>query len=761
MSGCRMPAKTLAVICLGLSVIAAASCSRDVEQAKREFVERGDRYMSDKNYDAAIIEYRNAVQQDPRFGDAYRKLATAYSNRGDGIEALGAAVQAAELLPDNEDAQLEAGAFLLFSGQFEKARTHAQKILAKNTKNIRARVLLGNATAGLKDTDAAIREFEDAIRLDPQQSEIYAGLAVLKASAGEREEAEKIFKQAIELDPKASNSRLALARFYWSTERLADTEKTLLDAHKTLPGNSQVNLTLAFFLQATKRAKEAEPYFRAAVAADSDPRVRLLLADYLIGQNRLDDAAGQLEPLAADRQVGRTATTRLAMIAQARGRGDEAIRMIDGALAQQPNDPRTLAAKSELLRQQNQLGEAAKVADQAVTANPRSAEAQLAKARVLRAQGSFDKAEAALKQALQLNPRAGAPRVELARLRVRTGAADAVAAATDAAEANPSSVEAKIILVRALLQRRELAKAQATLDEVMRTSPDVAAVHTQMGVLSAMRNDVAGARQAFTRALELDPGQFEAIAGLTSVDLAAGRKQEALARIDALTARVPKNVNALIVGAQAHAAASSFTRAEQLARAAIDVDPSSIAGYSLLGRIFLAQKRLDAARDQFQRLADTQERPVGPLTVVGTIDMMQNRTADAQRVFERVMKIDPEAGVAANNLAWLYLEHGGSVDIALNLAMVATAQLPNAPEVQDTLGWAYFKKGRLVEAIRALRRAAELEPKNATTVYHLALAHEKNGDRREARDAMTRYLEIDPSSARSDEIRRRLQALGV
>ena len=74
--------------------------------------------------------------------------------------------------------------------------------------------------------------------------------------------------------------------------------------------------------------------------------------------------------------------------------------------------------------------------------------------------------------------------------------------------------------------------------------------------------------------------------------------------------------------------------------------------------------------------------------------MLQNRTADAQQTFERVMQLDPKAGVAANNLAWIYLENGGSLDLALHLAEVAKAAMPNAAEVNDTLGWAYYREGQ-------------------------------------------------------------------
>src|SRR4029453_14115719 len=96
------------------------------------------------------------------------------------------------------------------------------------------------------------------------------------------------------------------------------------------------------------------------------------------------------------------------------------------------------------------------------------------------------------------------------------------------------------------------------------------------------------------------------------------------------------------------------------------------------------------------------------LTLVGTIDMLQNRNADAQKSFERVLAIDPKAGVAANNLAWLYLENGGTIDLALPPAEVAQTAPPNAAEVHDTLGWAHYKKDSMPSAITAFRRSVEL-----------------------------------------------------
>jgi Flp pilus assembly protein TadD len=87
--------------------------------------------------------------------------------------------------------------------------------------------------------------------------------------------------------------------------------------------------------------------------------------------------------------------------------------------------------------------------------------------------------------------------------------------------------------------------------------------------------------------------------------------------------------------------------------------------------------------------------------------------------------------------------------------------MPDRPEVNDTLGWVYYKKDQLPLAITALQHSVELDPKNADASYHLALAYEKSGNRAEARRMLEEYLKLDPASERSADAKRRLQALGV
>ena len=150
---------------------------------------------------------------------------------------------------------------------------------------------------------------------------------------------------------------------------------------------------------------------------------------------------------------------------------------------------------------------------------------------------------------------------------------------------------------------------------------------------------------------------------------------------------------------------------------------------------------------------------VGAQTVVGMILQMQNKQAEAQASYEKVLSMDSRAAVAANNLAWLYAEGGGNLDVALELAQTAKSQLANSPEVSDTLGWVYYKKGLPSLAVPVFRESVDRSPKNAVYQYHLGLAYAKSGNDEEARKALEQALVLDPKFDGSADAQRVLAGL--
>ena len=66
--------------------------------------------------------------------------------------------------------------------------------------------------------------------------------------------------------------------------------------------------------------------------------------------------------------------------------------------------------------------------------------------------------------------------------------------------------------------------------------------------------------------------------------------------------------------------------------------------------------------------------------------------------------------MAANNLAYIYAEEGGNLDIALNLAQTAKQVAPDNPNFTDTLGFVLLKKGLASAAIPEFQAAVNKSP---------------------------------------------------
>jgi Tfp pilus assembly protein PilF len=215
-----------------------------------------------------------------------------------------------------------------------------------------------------------------------------------------------------------------------------------------------------------------------------------------------------------------------------------------------------------------------------------------------------------------------------------------------------------------------------------------------------------------------------------------------------------------LIAARAEAGAKDFPAAERSLRRAVQIDPSLLTGYVMLGQLYYSQGRLDDARREFETLAERQAKPVAALTMLGIIAQAQNNPELARKSFERVIDIDPRAPVAANNLAWMYAERGERLDVALELAKAAADALPKMAEVRDTLGWVYYKRQTSDQAIAALQESVRLDPRNPTYHYHLGLAYVQDGNVARARESLERALSLPRFSAEADA-RRALAGLAA
>ena len=751
--------KLLSLCCL---LAASAACHKTTAG---EHVQRGTKFAADKKDPEAIVEFRLAEQADPRLGEARLKLADAYLRVGDAKNALGEYVRAADLLPQNVEAQVKAGRILLVARAFDEAKRPAPTAPSQSTPRTWTGLLRGNALAGLKDLDGAITEYEDAIALDPTKNVASSNLGMIQFAQGKREEAEETFRKAVASSPQSVTARLALANFLWASGRQPESEQAMKDALALDPKNIVANRALGLFYMATGRAAQAEPYFLSIANVSNSTVATLALADYYIAVKRYDDARRTLHDLTIHPDTFATATVRLASIHALEGDRAQAQARLREVLDKQPKDAPALLLSARLFFVDGKREEALTEA-QAIIANdpasPMATQAYQLAGQIHTANDRVEDAIAAYEQVLKRAPRPLAADLALARLQQLQG--DASKAATYAQEAlsiDPGNPDAQTLLIRSHVAAGEIDKAKRELEPLQRAFPNSPTVADLVAFVQLAEKHLDAALGSYAKALQLAPGDLEALEGSARIELAAGRKKDATARIESQLARAKPSVELLILAARTYTSAGDLEKAEASLQKAIEADPNRLQAYDLLGQLYVKQDRLKEAGEAFNRAIEHDPKSVAANTFLAILYERQGHAADAEDQYQRVLTLDPHAAVAANNLAWIYVAGNRQLDEALQLAKDAYQALPDDPNVNDTLGWVYYRKNMMDEAIPYLETSARRVPSDATYQFHLGLACVKSGNWDKARRALKQALALKPDFEGAAEAQKALGMIGA
>jgi putative PEP-CTERM system TPR-repeat lipoprotein len=728
-------------------VVFSTACSRGRPDPAAH-IAAGDRYLAEEKFGEAVVEYRNAVGADDRSGEARFKLAEAYARVGDGQNAYREYIRAADLLPDDVQAQVKAGTFLAMSGQFEDAKTRAQRALALEPANVEAQILLGNVLAGMKDLDGAISQIEEAIQIDPARGLSYTNLGVIRQAQGDRDAARAAFERAVEVDPKSAIARLSLANFQLQGGEVEGAEASLKAALALEPAHEGGNRALAMLYLASNRAPEAEPYLKTVAETAKTPAAKFGLADYYLFTNRVADARATLQPLADEDATSAEARARLAQIDYAAGERAAAHAAIEGVLSRSPNYAPAMLISARWLHAEGKREEAQARAQAAVKAAPDSPAGHYLLGMIQADARDVPSAISSFNEVLRLNPRVAAAQMHLSRLQLSQGATQsAVQFAESALQNAPADAMARLTLAGALLAQRDYARADPMVAALLKEYPQAPPVQALEGMRHLSRKNLPQARAAFDRALQGDPGNFVALSGLTSIDVAERKVPSALARVEGRLAAAPNEVPVLLLAANVYVTANEPAKAEKALRRAVELAPADSTAYGMLGQLYIAQRRINEAQAEFDIIVSRNPKNVGARTIAAMLAHTKNDIEDAKRRYREVLEVEPTAAVAANNLAWIYAEEGTDLDEALRLAQMAAAQVPDRAEIHDTVGWVYYRKELPSLAIAPFERSVAQQPDNPTYHYHLALAHAKSGNTVQARLAAQAALRVKPDYA--------------
>ena len=106
------------------------------------------------------MEFKNAIQIDPKYVDAYEKLGETNLKIGDARGAFEAFSTVAELEPENTTAQLKMATFLMLGKNFEGAHKKLDMVLDREPTNVDALLM----RAGLLGQEGNLAESESVFK---------------------------------------------------------------------------------------------------------------------------------------------------------------------------------------------------------------------------------------------------------------------------------------------------------------------------------------------------------------------------------------------------------------------------------------------------------------------------------------------------------------------------------------------------------------------------------------------------------------------
>ena len=740
------------------------ACSRDPNVRKQKYLESGQRYFEKEKFEEAAIEFRNAIGVDPRYADAHYQLAMTYLKTRQWPRANQELVRTIELQPANYPARIEMAKLLIAAGDLQQAQEQTDVLLRDRSNDGKSHFVAADLLAAQNRPTAALQEIQKAIALDPDDSDFYLDLALMQLKNGQSEAAETNFKKAIETNPKVIDSRLMLANFYQMRSRFADAEQQLRSAIEIDPQNPELRAAVARLYVAQGRNIEAEEYLRQAKRDfPNNSEGYRLLGDFYFSGGEFDKAASEYANLYQEHAKDLVVKKNYVQLLVLTNRLDEARRLNDEVLKQNPSDNDALLYSGQIQNRSGHVSEALNVLQQLTKNDPNNALAHYQLGVAFQQSGDEDSAGREWREAVRLRPDLDDAQRSLALLAMRKNDMTTLyETATKMINLEPKSSEGYALRAVSEINRKQFDAADADVHKAIEVAPQSQFGYVQLGNLEFVQKQYVDAAEAYQDALDRDPGSTDALRGLMNTYIAQKQLDRALAVAEAQISKVPNDGafydllgTALFYNKHdLPAAEAAFKRSAELDRKKPDV-------LIMLGQVQGAEGRTDQAIDTYRQALQAYPREVSFYLLLGEVYQSKQDWSNAGDLYQKALALTPENPLASGKLAYTILHCGQNLDVALSLAQTARRGLPTSPAIADTLGWIYYKKGAYPSAINSLQDALKLlreskSPDDAETHFHLGMAYAKNGQSALARQQLELVLKISPNSADAADARKQL-----
>jgi len=725
----------LRIVVLPLAVSLLVGCHTDPNVRKMKYLASGDRYSAQGKYRDAAIQYQNSLKADKNFPAAHYALAKAYVHMGDLGAAYRELARTVQLQPTNYQARIDLGNLLMAGGKTDDAEKQAKAALAGEPNNADVHALLSAIALKRGERERAMTEIQRSIELAPNRSAFYDDLALLQAhDPSQSAAAESNLKKAVVLNPKSVDPKLLLGAYYMDNNLMAEAEQVSREAIATDPKSLAARTNLAKVYLRENNASQAEQVLRqASQDLSSDPRGVRVLADYYMASGQRQKAQVEFANLVAKypknldlQKAYLRVLIQMKNYATAQGIAKQ-------LMQEEPKDPEIVALNGIVILSKGNADGAINALQDGVKNFPRDEFIQYWLGMAALAKGDMALAQRSFQQVVTLRPTSTGALDQLAQIAERQGDISLLSdVASKSIAALPNFAGGYVWRATVEMHQNAPDRAEADLKTAMQVAPSGPQAYLLLGELRFSQKRFAEGEKLLEQSLQNDPNLVQAMRLLVGYDLYSKQPAKALARVNAQIQKSPKNSELLDLLAGLQIRNNQLDQAAATAQKAMQMNPADAEAVMLFARTAVQRGQTANAINAWQEWTNAHPNDASAMALLGTLEEANGNKQMAQTDYQRSLQIQPRQPIAANNLAYLMLQDGGNVDVALSLAQIARQAMPNSPNTADTLAWAYYFKGTYGFARDLLEDALKLDPNSPTMQYHLGMIYSKMQDKGDA-----------------------------
>lgn len=623
--------RTLLLVCLCFLGGVAGCDSRSVEDRVRD----GEAALAEGDTSLALIELKNAVQQDPQSGLARAALGVAHYRVGDLESARKELERAIDLGVEDERTRLHLLMVKNDSGQHSEVIGELEEYGAL-TPPFAAQLAMAYFYAG--DAARAKPLFQQAAQLP----EGLLGLAELARSENDLTQmwnyAERVTTEYPDYGPGwmfLAEARLANQEFESALEAFGGVRK--VPRYRVMGRLGEIRTLIAL-----ERLDEAATQIDQVLAQG-----KYLPALYLQGLVRFqqEDFDGAEDALRAVEQQARNHPPTMYLMGAVKAQKQEYVQATEYLRRYLVEDEKNLSARKLLASVQTASGKIDAAIETLEVVAPTATDAQLVAmlGQAYLSSGDVVKATEHFERAVELAPNSAVFRNRLAIGLLGSGDTSRAQSELDAAvDLDSNQMESDFIAVMMLMNEGDVEGAKERIAGLIEREKESPVGYHLSGLVASGEGDDAAAEAQFRKALEVDPGYVPAARQLVDMAVRDEDLNAAQATADALVAAAPQQPSALLLQAEVYERQQRYGDAIEVLLTAMGQAPLDLNVRLNLARLYRGTDDLERAREVLgdERVADVNDPTL--LLLRADIEGRLGNENEVRRLVARLQGLLPE-----------------------------------------------------------------------------------------------------------------------